>query len=486
MVLAVAVARMTVRPVDSFHALGAAGVAVLAWEPAQIASLGYHLSFAATLAILWFLRRRPPVLTPEVGAEGGESARRRWLRRAGTAAGVSLSATLATWPVLLAWNGAVPSDGLWTNCLVTPLASALLVLAVFGGVAVFALSPPIGAAILGAAGRAMGALAEGLARVASAPPYEIVTGQLALPTALVLAGGAMVVAGSRWRVRPVAVGTLLVVAALAVGMHRHGAPDDQLQLHFIPVGQGDATLARFPDGRTLLVDAGGRRLGADPGRRTVVPYLRRLGIGRVDWVVATHADFDHVGGLVAVAERLRPRTFIYHPVEGARRLREVAEAMAAVGARRIALDGERMLAESPADVRVWKPQVAGGADNDISLVTRIGFEGRAALLPGDIEAGGERWFVDRCRAGRLCEVDVLKVPHHGSKTSSTESFLRATSPGAAVVSAGKFNRYGHPADEVVERYRDRRIPLWETARHGLVRGILGADGTVEIRAMRPD
>ncbi|MFB6350585.1 MAG: ComEC/Rec2 family competence protein, partial [Bradymonadaceae bacterium] len=452
----------------------------------QIASLGCHLSFGATFAILWFLRRRPSVLQPPVGAEGGESTLRRWARRGGVAAGVSLSATLATWPILLAWNGAVPADGLWTNCLVTPLASLVLVPAVFGGAAVFGISSPIGGPILAWAGRGMALLAEGLRAVAAEPPFDIVTGQLAIPTACLMAVGVVVCVGSRWRRRPVAVGVLVVTAALAIGVHRHAPPEDRMGLHFIPVGQGDATLARLPDGRTLLVDAGGRRLGADPGSRTVVPYLHRLGIGRLDWVIATHADFDHVGGLVAVAERMRPATFIYHPVEGARRLREVVEVMGRVGARRIALEDRRILAERPVEMRVWKPNVgAGGGDNDVSLVTRIGYGGRSALLPGDIEAAGEQWFVDRCRTGQFCGVDVVKVPHHGSKTSSTEAFLRATRPGAAVVSAGKFNAFGHPAGVVVERYEDRGVPLWETARHGLVRAIFREDGSVEVRAMRP-
>ncbi len=484
MVAAVAAAHLSVRPVDSFHALATALLAVLVWEPAQIASLGCHLSFAATGAILGFLRRRPPSL--EAAAEGDDEQgwTVRWARRAGLGAGVSLSATLATWPVLFAWNGAVPVDGLWTNLVVTPLASAAIIPATFAGATLSALVPVLGEWLLWWGGGGMELLARGLGALADLPPHSLVTGQLSGPALGLLVLGVGAVVGSRARLRPLAVGAGLVAAVVASAIAWRGVPAGELRVHFIPVGQGDATLVEFPDGGTMLVDGGGRRLGSDPGRETIVPYLHRLGIGRLDRVLATHADIDHVGGLEAVAERMRPREFLYPPVDGVRRLCEVAAKMADRGAELVRVRRGRRLEVGEARVQTVRPAPGGGLEgNDVSLVTRVAYAGRRVVLPGDIEERGERWYVERCRR-RGCGADVLKVPHHGSATSSTGRFLAAIEPSVAVVSAGKFNPFGHPAESVLARYRRREVPVVETARRGLVRVAIRRSGRLETRVMR--
>jgi competence protein ComEC len=487
MVAAVAVARLTVRPVDSLYALATAMLAVLAWEPAQIASLGCHLSFSATFAILWFLRRRPPSLRPDVRPDADTGPWYRRLQKMATGTGVSLAATLATWPVLLAWNGAVPVDGLWTNLVVTPLASLCVVPVTFVGAALSMVWPAAGQWPLRWGGSGMEWLSVALAHVAEWPPHELVTGQLGPLATGLLAAGLLVVIGSRGRRRPLCSGTSLATIAIVVGLVSSGPPSGELRVHFIPVGQGDATLVELPDGRNLLVDAGGRRLGSDPGRRTVVPYLHRLGIGHLDGVIATHADIDHVGGLAAVAARMRPDIFLYHPVDGVPALDTVVGRMRDREAKLVRVDAERQLQVGRADVRVMRPAPSGGAgENDVSLVTRIDYAERRILLPGDIEAAGERWYLERCRAQVTCETDLLKVPHHGSATSSTARLLEAVEPEAAVVSAGKFNPFGHPADRVVARYHRRDIALLETARLGLVRIDIGTSGNMAVRTMRKE
>jgi len=222
-------------------------------------------------------------------------------------------------------------------------------------------------------------------------------------------------------------------------------------VHFIPVGQGDATLLEAPDGHRVLIDAGGSQLGRDPGRHVVVPYLHRLGVTQLDAVVVTHDDIDHSGGVPAVVARL----------DVARLVREPAD-----------------LGLSWITLSKWAEQ---GSPNDQSVVAEVVHGGMTLLLTGDVEAYSERRALRDRVAPRAI---VLKVPHHGSRTSSTEAFLDVVSPRLAVVSAGRFNRFGHPHPHVVERYEDRAIRLFSTADHGLVVVEVGEDDSLRVRTVR--
>jgi len=480
MVAAVVVALAVRRPVDSLHGLAAAGLLLVAGDPWRICRLGFQLSFAATASILWFLERRPLEWRRDPGPGGEEPRTRRWTRRTAVGAAASLSATLATWPVLLAWNGWVPIDAVWVNLLVTPLASAAVVPVMFGGAALSFAAPAIGGALLETGGRAISWVAWALDWVAEQPPGAFVSGRLPAAAAAVVELGVFVWIGSRGRPRALATGAVAVALGLAPGWALHHESGD-LRIHFIPVGQGDATLVEFPQGGTMLVDAGGRAFGSDPGRRTVAPYLRRIGLGELDWVVATHADVDHLGGIPEVAERLPPDVFLYDPGAG-EAMRKVAGELADRGARLEPLRAERRWRVDGVSVRVLRPRGTGGsADNDRSLVTVLEYGGTRVLLPADIEAASERELRSRL-AG---PTPILKVPHHGSKTSSTPAFLDELRPRVAVVSAGRFNPFGHPHPSVERRYRRRGIEWFETARHGLVRARISTDGSWSVRSVRP-
>lgn len=480
MVAAVVGALAVARPVDSLHGLGAAAVVLIADDPARVCTLGFQLSFAATGAILWFLERRPRSLRPDPTGAEPESRFERWRRRGGLAAGVSLSATLATWPVLLAWHGWVPVDAVWVNLVVTPVVSALLVPVLFGGAAVAFVAPTVGVAVLEVGGEAMAGCAAVLRWIAARPPYALVLGRLPALAALGTGVGVFLWIGSRGRWRPIVTGAVAV--ALGVLPARGLAPGpDALRVHFIPVGQGDATLVEFPGGRTMLVDAGGSAFGSDPGRRVVAPYLRRLGIARLDWIVGTHADVDHIGGMPAVAERLRPHSFLFDPDAGPR-MERLARLAAARRTEREPVTGRRSWRVGGVSVRMLRPEVETDTrDNDRSLVTILEYGGRRVVLPADIEAETER----RMRQRLPESAAVVKVPHHGSNTSSTPAFLDRLRAEVAVVSAGRYNPYGHPHPTVERRYRRRDIDWLETARHGLVRLRISSDGNWSVRAVRP-
>jgi beta-lactamase superfamily II metal-dependent hydrolase len=245
------------------------------------------------------------------------------------------------------------------------------------------------------------------------------------------------------------------------------------------VGQGDATLVQGARA-TLLVDAG-RALpdGFDAGARVVAPALAALGTARIDRLAVSHADLDHRGGVPAVLERFDVGA-VWLPVGG---LAEPAFAPLREAARRRGVPVVERGAASPPErigdlvVTFLGPPVARAfaARNDASLVLRVDVGARSLLLAGDVGAAGE----GALRAGGgLAPVDLLLLPHHGSRTSSGAAFLDALAPGLAVVSAPCRGPFPMPHPTVRARLAARGVPLRWTGRDGAVIAGLGDDGRV--------
>lgn len=222
----------------------------------------------------------------------------------------------------------------------------------------------------------------------------------------------------------------------------------------LDVGQGTAVLVRTRH-HALLLDAGPAwGEGRDAGDRVVVPFLRHRGVGRLDELVVTHRDLDHVGGAASVIRAL--------PVARLRSTLEPSHPLLKLGiqhqpcrrGQRWQWDGVSFEVLHP-----WGHESRTAKPNALSCVLRVeDAQGRSLLLTGDIEREQEQALQDAFDGAGL-RADGLIVPHHGSRTSSTEGFLQAVQPRWALAQAGYRNRYGHPAPAVVQRYADRGIPL---------------------------
>jgi competence protein ComEC len=248
-------------------------------------------------------------------------------------------------------------------------------------------------------------------------------------------------------------------------------PTGMLELTAIDVGQGDSLLVTLPRGETILVDGGGRlvfgrqrKSNLDIGEDVVSPYLWSRGLRRIDVMVATHAHQDHIGGLGAVMSNFRPKelwTGANPPaelLELARRLGIPASEKHPTGPLERSGASLEILAPSD-DYRAEKP------GNNDSLVLRIGYGSRAFLLTGDMERPIETKLL---ASGADLHADVLKVGHHGSRTSSSEPFLEAVSPSVALISAGFENSFGHPHPDVLGRLTGRHAAILRTDLGGLV------------------
>lgn len=290
--------------------------------------------------------------------------------------------------------------------------------------------------------------------------------------------------------RPVLV-SLLVLVLLTALIVTHPfstqAHDGRLYVTFLDVGQGDSIFIVFPNGKTMLVDGGGRfdyskddsfqRDSRSIGESVVSEFLWSQGRSRIDYVVATHADADHVQGLEDVIDNFRVGKAMFGRASPSDT--ELDELFVRLQRNEVAIErvsrGDNF---SIGDVRVEVLSPVGSdspgraSDNDQSLVLRIVYGTQSFLLTGDVEAAAERQMLS---SGTIAST-VVKVPHHGSKTSSTAEFVTAARADFAVVSAGRRSQFGHPHREVVERWTAAGASLLTTPTHGTITFVTDGDG----------
>lgn len=282
----------------------------------------------------------------------------------------------------------------------------------------------------------------------------------------------------------ISAGIMLVFLSGVILIHPQSTPDPtgQLRVDFLDVGQGDSALVTFPNGETMLIDGGGRprfRNGDDEprfepdiphiGEAVVSEFLWELGYSRIDYIVATHADADHMQGLADVARNFRIGAALFGrmPREDA----EMAELYRELKKRSVAMH-ETASGESfqigGAAVEVLNPSIQSGegfSGNDDSVVLRISFGSRVFLFMGDVENKAERQLL---ASSKSLKADVVKVAHHGSRTSSIKEFVNTARPAYAVISVGRHSTFGHPHREVVDRWSAAGAEVMTTGEKGTI------------------
>jgi competence protein ComEC len=282
---------------------------------------------------------------------------------------------------------------------------------------------------------------------------------------------------------------LPLIAVMVLWPERVVSSPGMMEVTAIDVGQGDSLLVVGPDGRTMLVDAGGPVGGVsesaeatsrfDVGEEVVSPYLWSRRMRRLDVIALSHAHSDHMGGMAAVMRNFRPRELwvgIDPDSEAYRALLAEAGELNVV-VRHLHAGDE--VAWGEAKVKVLAPEagyVNGGVpSNNDSLVMRVEYGKASVLLEGDAEAPSERAML---ASRRMTPVTLLKVGHHGSRTSTTSEFFAAAAPKDALVSVGKGNTFGHPRFEVIERIAEAQTRLYRTDEFGLTTFLLGREGGI--------
>ena len=470
---------------------------MLVINPLLISSLSFQLSFTAMAGVIVGL---PLITALNAGTTGALSASENWAARWSSyglslliaSVVISTTTTLATLP-LVAWHfGEIPLMSVPATVLAMPAMPAALL-----GAAFTSLAGLIAAPLATGLGTLTWAALAWLIWVADAMPplllsapwltAEVVAAWLGATGLLAaLVSSRSVRRGvAALRRRPVwkpdglsgvmagAAPVAAIVVLLLVGQFASARPDGLLHVYVLDIGQGDAILVVTPDGRRMLVD------GGPDSETTLAAVSERLPPGdrSLDVVVATHLDSDHVGGLLALLDRYRvgtvvhgealPETAALHSQwQAALRGRDHTVAAVYAG-HRLQLGRDVSLEALHPPPGGLPPGVERNANNG-SVVLRLDYGDVSFLLTGDVEIEAERYLAST--AGDGISADVLKVGHHGSRTSTTEPFLDAVNPRSAVVSSGRDNRFGHPHPEVVERL-ERSVgadQLFLTARDGTV------------------
>jgi competence protein ComEC len=312
--------------------------------------------------------------------------------------------------------------------------------------------------------RAVGGFRISDVRIPSPTLYTSVTAGLAFGLALLLA-----------RRRIAATFGILALFASAVWIVLYPpAPQWRpgiLEITAIDVGQGDSILLITPEGKTLLMDAGGMpgnvRSDFDVGEEVVSPYLWSRGFQHLDVIAASHAHSDHIGGMRSVIANFHPQELWYGVESPAPGFKEVEQTARAFGLRLRHLSSGETLEFGGVHIRVLNPQPGwpahDPAQDDESLVLRLQYGNTSALLTGDAHKRIEDFLVHEDP-----QADFLKIGHHGSATSSTPEFLEAVNPRFAVASVGFYNSFGHPRPEVMRRFADKHITTYRTDLAGAV------------------
>lgn len=468
MATCVLVVRALGRRGDALSGLGLAALVLLCSRPAALLEPSFQLSFIAAGAVIL----ATPMLTEPFK-----------FGRFGTGAvmllAASVAASLATAPIV-AWHfhRAAPLGPLANLLIVPPVAFILLPLSL----ALALLAPwPALAGPLAYVTIELGEILVHIARLVADIPLG--SGPLPPPNVIEMATW-YVALGLAWaaakRVRwtgGLLAACLIVIFGNAIWQLTAPSRSEVLRAEFLDVGQGDATLLRLPGGGTVLVDAGGARPGApDPGELAVSPALLTLRVRALDLLVITHPHRDHCGGARAILETF-PVGEVWtsgHP-GGDPECAAVLEAAALAGVPvQPVAAGHRASLGGACFAEVLHPTAPADDDlgvNDRSLVVRVDCgPGMQITLAGDVEALGEARLAGR--VGARAAADVLKAPHHGSKTSSTDALLDAVRPQVAVVSVGRRNRFGQPAKAVLDRYAARGIDVRRTDLEGTISLVL--------------
>lgn len=476
------------RPRDWLVTLAVAALIVGLLWPGALFEISFQLSFAAVAAIVVGMKRVVERWRSWEEERLIRLRRGRWglLRWVVLYQAVTLCAMLGTAP-LGAWHfNRVSLIGVIANPLIVPLIGLIPVAAGLVAVLLQPFAPRLAGDLLGWIGIVV-AFADGIvgyfASLPGAAVYVVTPSPYEVALIYATLAALLIRPPLQRRLALSVLGVLLIVDVGSWVKERYHRRD--LRLTFLSVGQGDSTLIEFPGSAVMVVDGGGLSFTFDVGERIVAPQLWRRKIRRINHFVLSHPDFDHYGGLRFLAPAFAASDLWWNGSLGRGRSfdefwrtldREGVELVDARPPFRRTIGGVEVESLSPD--RRHPPSKA----NDHSLTIRLRYGPTTILLPGDLEQMGERRLLARHPDG--VRSDILKVPHHGSRTSSTAAFLAAVSPKIAVASMGHQNRFGMPHPEVIQAYRRIGAGLWRTDVDGAIVVTVSGDGRIDVSATR--
>lgn len=261
-----------------------------------------------------------------------------------------------------------------------------------------------------------------------------------------------------------------------------------LKIHFIDVGQGDCTLIITPSGKRIIVDGGeGNSEKYDYGKNIVFPYLLDRGINRIDYLVISHADSDHIGGLIYVLENINVENILIGiQPESSKQLEDLLDIAKRKKVMVNALKkGDIINIDKNTKIEVIWPDINNlileNNLNNNSLVFKLFFNKFSILFTGDIEESAEKLLCEIYENTNILNSDILKIAHHGSKSSSTLDILKSVKPQIALIGVGKNNKYGHPNQEVIDRLNKIGVNIYRTDQLGEITIKVTSKGKITVK-----
>lgn len=451
------VALLSERERSGGEALAVAVLIMAAWKPSLLFDISFQLTVSGTAGLVFFYSKIAQRLCflP------------RWLS---SALAVTIAAQAGMVPFLAYYFTNLPLGSLLSNLIVVPIIEGVIILGLAAALCSLAMvAVAKGILVLASLGIGLAVmLNQGVAAIPGLalyiPPFTLLAGILYYALLSWLAGYVpsippLPVIVDRY---PWYTSALIALTGAAVLLWS-GSPR-QTEVHFIDVGQGDASLIITPNRRAVLIDTGGTSGEVsrfDIGERVVVPYLKHYGIRELEFLILTHGHQDHAGGAAAVADRIPVKNVMIAPKEIPLSLKTFL----------IRQKQSTFISPSPGQVihldgvTFAVVHTGEGIKNEASAMIRVTYGQHSFLFTGDVEREQETIAVNQ----GLMTSTVLKVPHHGARTSSSAAFLRAVRPQHAVISVGAANRFGHPHPEVMQRLAEGGAKMYRTDRQGAIR-----------------
>ena len=452
------------RPKDSRRLLLIVGLLILTISPLNLWHIGFQLSFVSTAGLLFLSPTIKSWLAPL-----------NWPKLLAESFSLTSGVTLAALPILAWYFNTVSLVSFAANLLIVPWVELLLIIALIGGiVALFV--PPLGLLVFSVDYPIWQGIYKVTVTLAALPGHKIyvptfswlgVALYYVFLSALAVEKEKRARLADLWQQYRATIAVVILGSAIVCGI-RFARQTPEIAVHFIDVGQGDAALVVTPHGKAIMFDTGGTRSNDfDIGAKVDLPYLRHYGVHELAAIFLTHAHEDHAGGAGSILRSL-PVGRVFTADEG----REVyasifARSGSAPDPKKIipAGEGQALTIDGVTVKTVYAPSAVGKTGNEASNVYRVSYRDFSVLITGDVETAGEN---DILAAKSNIRCSVLKVPHHGSRTSCSAEFLRACEPQAAVFSVGRDNAFGHPHQEVLERVKNSGAKIFRTDEDGAV------------------
>ena len=473
MAIVLLIGPMIERKIDVYQSLSVAALILLLWDSNNLFNVGFQLSFAAVLSIVYFY----PMFSRLIERLTEHTGRMRFIKPVLQLFAVSLAAQIGTLPFTAYYFDRVSIVSLAANVFVVP-AVGLNVMLGFSTLGLSAVSTSLAENYAVLNDVLVSWLLEAVKYTAEVPYASVHTAQFEASFSLFYYAGVLGLVNLQNRK---AVKTLLILTLLLVNVVVYArvfrTEDAKLKVTFIDVWQGDAILLELPSGEKVLLDAGGRTDTFDSGERTVAPFLRYKGINRLDAVIMSHPHSDHIGGVPYLLDHVAVNKIIEPTVPGeSATYREIHSKAAEYSIPVLTYDAGEIIDLGDA-VRLYVLHPYYQTDsteslNNVSLVLKLEYCSSSLLFAGDAEKSVEEKLL--ARYGSFVRSDVLKVGHHGSRTSTGQNFAGLVQPGIAVISSGKNNKFGHPAPEVLSILRKQGVEVHRTDKEGAI--VMESDG----------